>query len=234
MSSPWREANLVIIFVPGDHGARTLAMSSGSTIALSVGIPAAGADDDDAECRACYGVAVACVSQLLFSVLAATAGVVEAGAVTGFTLLFFGVIGWFVHAGGSRTTAPPAAAGSAAGCTCAPVGAAAADVPPAFAYEGGALCAVCLEDVGDGEVVRRLPACGHVFHVECVDMWLRSHSTCPRVPVRRPLAAAGRREDHGGGRVGRCVGVAAGVKLSNRNRKDVAARGVHGCSQFFF
>jgi E3 ubiquitin-protein ligase ATL41 len=30
-----------------------------------------------------------------------------------------------------------------------------------------------------GELVRRLPACKHLFHVDCIDMWLHSHSTCP-------------------------------------------------------
>ncbi|XP_062221209.1 E3 ubiquitin-protein ligase EL5-like [Phragmites australis] len=44
---------------------------------------------------------------------------------------------------------------------------------------GWAQCAVCLSLVQEGEVVRRLPACMHLFHVGCIDMWLRSHSTCP-------------------------------------------------------
>jgi hypothetical protein len=40
-------------------------------------------------------------------------------------------------------------------------------------------CAVCIAEVGPGEAARVLPRCGHAFHVECVGMWLRSHSTCP-------------------------------------------------------
>ncbi|KAG8093748.1 hypothetical protein GUJ93_ZPchr0012g20097 [Zizania palustris] len=46
-------------------------------------------------------------------------------------------------------------------------------------------CAVCLSEVADGEKVRMLPKCDHGFHVECIDMWFRSHETCPlcRAPV---------------------------------------------------
>ncbi|KAI5674968.1 hypothetical protein M9H77_05918 [Catharanthus roseus] len=40
-------------------------------------------------------------------------------------------------------------------------------------------CAICLSLFEDQEMGRRLPKCGHVFHVECIDMWLNSHSTCP-------------------------------------------------------
>ncbi|XP_048567778.1 RING-H2 finger protein ATL74-like [Triticum urartu] len=43
----------------------------------------------------------------------------------------------------------------------------------------GADCAVCLSELADGDAVRQLPNCGHVFHVECVDAWLRTRTTCP-------------------------------------------------------
>lgn len=64
-----------------------------------------GGGDDDYECRACYGVSVACVSLLLFCVLAASVSVTKACAVAGLAVLLFGVIGWFVPlcgAGGGR------------------------------------------------------------------------------------------------------------------------------------
>ncbi|CAN6177945.1 unnamed protein product [Urochloa humidicola] len=81
---------------------------------------------------------------------------------------------------------------------------------PAFAYEpptppaakGGGdekarsvsalLCAVCLDDVRAGEVVRQLPACRHLFHADCVDAWLRAHRTCPlcRCDLSPPSVAA--------------------------------------------
>lgn len=38
---------------------------------------------------------------------------------------------------------------------------------------------MCLSAVEEGEKVRLLPNCRHVFHVPCIDMWLLSHCTCP-------------------------------------------------------
>lgn len=40
-------------------------------------------------------------------------------------------------------------------------------------------CAVCITELAPGDTARVLPRCGHGFHVDCVDMWLKSHSTCP-------------------------------------------------------
>uniref|UniRef100_A0A803KPC2 RING-type E3 ubiquitin transferase n=1 Tax=Chenopodium quinoa TaxID=63459 RepID=A0A803KPC2_CHEQI len=40
-------------------------------------------------------------------------------------------------------------------------------------------CAVCLGAFEEKEMVRLLPKCGHVFHADCVDTWLRMHVTCP-------------------------------------------------------
>jgi hypothetical protein len=40
-------------------------------------------------------------------------------------------------------------------------------------------CAVCLEELRDGALVRMLASCKHYFHAECVDVWLLSHATCP-------------------------------------------------------
>ena len=40
-------------------------------------------------------------------------------------------------------------------------------------------CVVCLYEVMDGERFRKLPKCNHCFHVDCIDLWLQSNSTCP-------------------------------------------------------
>ncbi|CAN8301342.1 unnamed protein product [Cochlearia groenlandica] len=49
-------------------------------------------------------------------------------------------------------------------------------------------CVICLGLWEVGEFGRKLRNCGHGFHVECVDMWLSSHSSCPlcRCPVLKP------------------------------------------------
>ncbi|KAG8376883.1 hypothetical protein BUALT_Bualt09G0110400 [Buddleja alternifolia] len=41
------------------------------------------------------------------------------------------------------------------------------------------LCAVCLGEFKEGEGVRVLPECTHVFHMLCIDKWLNNHYNCP-------------------------------------------------------
>lgn len=52
-------------------------------------------------------------------------------------------------------------------------------------FKDGLECSVCLSEVSEGEKARLLPKCNHGFHVDCIDMWFQSHSTCPlcRNPV---------------------------------------------------
>ncbi|KAK4563991.1 hypothetical protein RGQ29_006190 [Quercus rubra] len=40
-------------------------------------------------------------------------------------------------------------------------------------------CSICLADYNDTDVLRMLPDCSHIFHLKCVDSWLRLHATCP-------------------------------------------------------
>ncbi|KAI4355351.1 hypothetical protein L6164_004132 [Bauhinia variegata] len=46
-------------------------------------------------------------------------------------------------------------------------------------FKDGLECAVCLSELVQGEKARILPECNHGFHVDCIDMWFQSHSTCP-------------------------------------------------------
>ncbi|KAM7487334.1 hypothetical protein LguiB_024818 [Lonicera macranthoides] len=40
-------------------------------------------------------------------------------------------------------------------------------------------CAVCLSEFSEQDNLRLLPLCGHAFHIDCIDIWLLSNSTCP-------------------------------------------------------
>lgn len=40
-------------------------------------------------------------------------------------------------------------------------------------------CAVCLCEFDAEDRLRLLPLCGHAFHLNCIDTWLLSNSTCP-------------------------------------------------------
>ncbi|CAI9760405.1 unnamed protein product [Fraxinus pennsylvanica] len=46
-------------------------------------------------------------------------------------------------------------------------------------FKDGLECSVCLSEVSQGEKTRLLPKCNHGFHMDCIDMWFQSHSTCP-------------------------------------------------------
>ncbi|ESQ33435.1 hypothetical protein EUTSA_v10009296mg, partial [Eutrema salsugineum] len=40
-------------------------------------------------------------------------------------------------------------------------------------------CSVCLGDYQADDKLQQIPACGHTFHMDCIDLWLTSHTTCP-------------------------------------------------------
>lgn len=40
-------------------------------------------------------------------------------------------------------------------------------------------CSICLSCLIEGEKVKVLPTCNHSFHPECIDEWLKTHSSCP-------------------------------------------------------
>ncbi|XP_050379010.1 RING-H2 finger protein ATL47-like [Argentina anserina] len=50
-------------------------------------------------------------------------------------------------------------------------------------------CAICLCEFSEPDKLRLLPHCGHAFHMDCIDTWLLSNSTCPL--CRGPLLGSG-------------------------------------------
>ncbi|KAE8676531.1 putative RING-H2 finger protein ATL71 [Hibiscus syriacus] len=52
-------------------------------------------------------------------------------------------------------------------------------------------CSICLADYKSNDRLRLLPDCNHLFHVKCVDPWLRLNPTCPvcrTSPIPTPLS----------------------------------------------
>lgn len=47
-------------------------------------------------------------------------------------------------------------------------------------------CSICLAEYRKEDVLRILPYCGHYFHINCIDIWLLQHCTCPvcRISLR--------------------------------------------------
>ncbi|XP_027935560.1 RING-H2 finger protein ATL16-like [Vigna unguiculata] len=40
-------------------------------------------------------------------------------------------------------------------------------------------CAVCLSEFQQDEKLRVIPNCSHVFHIDCIDVWLQNNTHCP-------------------------------------------------------
>lgn len=40
-------------------------------------------------------------------------------------------------------------------------------------------CAVCLSEFSDNDTIKLLVYCSHAFHINCIETWLMSNSTCP-------------------------------------------------------
>ena len=45
-------------------------------------------------------------------------------------------------------------------------------------FETQSHCAICLSEYGEKEVVSLLP-CRHIFHGECLGVWLEENVSCP-------------------------------------------------------
>ncbi|XP_061348785.1 RING-H2 finger protein ATL1-like [Gastrolobium bilobum] len=40
-------------------------------------------------------------------------------------------------------------------------------------------CAVCLNEFQEDEKLRVIPNCSHIFHIDCIDVWLQNNANCP-------------------------------------------------------
>ncbi|KAL2497545.1 RING-H2 finger protein ATL7 [Abeliophyllum distichum] len=54
-------------------------------------------------------------------------------------------------------------------------------------------CSVCLADYQSDDKLQQIPACGHTFHMDCIDLWLATHTTCPL--CRQSLLASSKAPD---------------------------------------
>ncbi|KAF8016523.1 hypothetical protein BT93_H1901 [Corymbia citriodora subsp. variegata] len=52
-------------------------------------------------------------------------------------------------------------------------------------------CAVCLNEFQEDEKLKIIPNCSHVFHIDCIDIWLQNNANCPlcRTSVSSATAA---------------------------------------------
>ncbi|GAB2276854.1 hypothetical protein Dimus_011566 [Dionaea muscipula] len=55
-----------------------------------------------------------------------------------------------------------------------------------FASAEDSQCMVCLAEYNPEDVLRIISYCGHYFHINCIDIWLLQHCTCPvcRISLR--------------------------------------------------
>lgn len=53
------------------------------------------------------------------------------------------------------------------------------DLPRHTLKRAGGDCVICLSGLAQGDHARTLPACGHVFHRACIDLWLLRQVRCP-------------------------------------------------------
>ncbi|KAM0888171.1 hypothetical protein ACQ4PT_028521 [Festuca glaucescens] len=61
-------------------------------------------------------------------------------------------------------------------------------------------CSICISALVAGDKVKALPPCGHRFHPDCVDDWLRSHPSCPLCRTTLlPVTAGGKPDVVNGG-----------------------------------
>ncbi|CAE5958388.1 unnamed protein product [Arabidopsis arenosa] len=73
-------------------------------------------------------------------------------------------------------------------------------------------CAVCLCEFSEDDKLRLLPNCSHAFHIDCIDTWLLSNSTCPL--CRGTLFSLGHQFEYPDFNFGFFAGDDGGVRVS--------------------
>ncbi|XP_068487093.1 receptor homology region, transmembrane domain- and RING domain-containing protein 1-like [Phaseolus vulgaris] len=48
---------------------------------------------------------------------------------------------------------------------------------PTVVAETAGECTICLEEVGEGEMVKMIAYCNHIFHADCIERWLENQVT---------------------------------------------------------
>ncbi|XP_044487616.1 RING-H2 finger protein ATL16-like [Mangifera indica] len=74
-----------------------------------------------------------------------------------------------------------------------------------FGEQNFSECAVCLNEFHEDEKLRIIPNCSHVFHIDCIDVWLQNNANCPlcrtsissatRFPFERIIAPSSTPQD---------------------------------------
>lgn len=41
------------------------------------------------------------------------------------------------------------------------------------------VCAICHNEFETNDIIRRINSCGHFFHINCIDTWYATHTSCP-------------------------------------------------------
>lgn len=41
------------------------------------------------------------------------------------------------------------------------------------------ICSICHSQYEEGDILRSINSCNHVFHLSCIEEWLHNHTTCP-------------------------------------------------------
>ncbi|WMV47982.1 hypothetical protein MTR67_041367 [Solanum verrucosum] len=82
-------------------------------------------------------------------------------------------------------------------------------------------CAVCLNEFQENEKLRVIPNCAHIFHIDCIDVWLQNNANCPlcrnsisscSTPYQDPNLENFRDEDY------------VVIEISNNNQERVSSR----------